>query len=125
MSSQACSPALIPALVSCFIAALGYHKPEEQVPGLTSREGPEVAAERSLRIQVALQRQDVDACRIVDAPSAICHCDDLASIQGDELCCPAAHIAKALGRSAPLITSCKAFACRNLNADQHKQALFR
>ena len=53
------------------------------------------------------------------------NCDDLASIQGDELCCPAAHIAKALGRSAPLITSCKAFACRNLNADQHKQALFR
>ena len=63
---------------------------------------------------MALQRQDVNACSIVDAPRAICHCYDLASIQGEELCCPAAHIAKALGRSTPLISSCSAFGCRDL-----------
>lgn len=61
-----------------------------------SRKGPQVAPKWCLSPQVALERQDVNACCVVDAPSAVRDCDDLAAIEGQQLCCPAAHIAKAL-----------------------------
>ena len=59
-----------------------------------------MASKGCLSPQVALERQDVNARCVVDAPSAVGDCDDLAAIEGQQLCRPAAHIAKALGRPA-------------------------
>ena len=65
-------------------------------PGNVLRWPPKGALARRWRCE----RQDVNARCVVDAPSAVGDCDDLAAIEGQQLCRPAAHIAKALGRPA-------------------------
>ena len=59
-----------------------------------------MASKGRLGLHVALQRQDVDASRVVDAAGAVCDSNDLAAIEREQLCCPAAHVAEALGRPA-------------------------
>ena len=68
----------------------------------TIRVGLKMAAKRGRRFHVAPEALNVQTILIVDGPTAVRHCNDLSSMQMEESCCPAAHVAKTLYRTDDL-----------------------
>lgn len=64
-----------------------------------------MAPEGRLGPHVTLQGEDVDAGRAVDAAGAVGDGDDFPAVQREQLCRPAANVAKALGSRAQRLGS--------------------